>query len=261
MKNPSKTQTATPSTAVANARKTMSRRVLPVFMAGLTAVAFASTSHALGHQGTSAQGVSRVLSDVASRRAATNETLTNAEDNTRGAEQATTWGTPPGASWSDGEFVDEFFTGFKPADDGSGWTVITVVRLTGQFVEAFVTRPSGAVMRARLHPRDLVGVEFLAPRCEADGTCITLRYRVASVTRARSRTATPGHGGQPEVWRYDLQTTDASARQDAVWRDVRPAPLSQDHGQASSPVIGDGPGDAGSDCRTAPCRGALIARQ
>ena len=169
---------------------------------GLVTLGWPSTSLALGTQGPGAQNPSIELPEVVVHGAA--------------AAVATTPATPLETTWLQGPR----FTGFKPGSNGAEPTAITVMHFSGAIVEAIVKPPGGDAIHARLHPRDLIGVQFIERRCWGEGVCASLRYRIARVARDRSRNNMARHSSNDDVWLYDLEYIAAQSPGPTSWRNV-----------------------------------------
>lgn len=214
---------ATTVNTATSVTSTTGRVLLPLLAAGVATLALVPASHALGTQGQSAQGLSSGIPSMISKAGGVK------------GQRAVT-GTPLDTTWLNGDL----FTGFKPGPNGTAATAITVLRFAGDVVEALVRTPTGQVTQTELHPRQLVGVEFVQALCQPKGTsCFAIRYRIAGVVQDRSRNTMARHSSNRGIWLYDLEYNAAESPDEERWRDVCAPPQGPDTTRSSGGLFLD----------------------
>ena len=151
-------------------------------------------------------------------------------------------GTPIDSVWLQGEV----FTGVKPGEDGAEATVITVLGFEGDQVKAYMSSADGSFAPADLHASDLIGVEWIEPRCDREKKCVSVRYRITGATRDRSRNTMRSYSSNDDVWLYELEYATAKQPGPGDWQKVCAA----DRDQIAKGLFVDGSLDASGTWRT-----------
>ncbi|MCG8424718.1 MAG: hypothetical protein MJE77_43060 [Proteobacteria bacterium] len=175
-----------------------------VILAGLCSVVHAET-HAQGthSQGTHSQGT---------HSQGTHSQGTPSQDPVVGTPLKTTW------------LTGTTLTAILAGAPGAAATFVRVMRFRGDNVDAFIWQRELGWSRVELHPRALVGAEWLEHRCDNNGHCVWRRFRIVGAEPDTSRNTMPSHGDNSDVWLYNVLYTssdDPSTWQNACDEDAR----------------------------------------
>jgi hypothetical protein len=97
---------------------------------------------------------------------------------------------------------------------------IEITRFDGDVVHAHALdgalEPGTAL---RLHPADLVGMQWTESRCERD-TCSRLTFRIASAAPDETENTMPEHASNRDTWLYRVEHTAMPAPEEHDWQDA-----------------------------------------
>lgn len=157
---------------------------------------------------------------------------------------------PESAHWLQGERL------LASLADG---TRIAIARFEGDVVHAHalddVEEPGAAL---RLHPADLVGMQWTESRCQ-DDTCARVAFRIVSAAPDHTENTMPAHAGNRDTWLYRVEHTAEPAPAEHDWQNA----CAQDTGSDMGLFVGgrwdaDGAWQAGG--YTFSCARGVIAK-
>lgn len=98
--------------------------------------------------------------------------------------------------------------------------VLEVLRAAGESVHALRWSAATGWRELMLHPRELVGYEWLEYHCGAPGECSLTTYRITHVEQDISRNTMPEYRDNGDIWLYRVEYTDAATPNAGAWQPV-----------------------------------------
>ncbi|HWN68154.1 MAG TPA: ADYC domain-containing protein, partial [Haliangium sp.] len=111
-------------------------------------------------------------------------------------------------------------TGIKIDPETSQAMLVAIRGFHGDAIDALVWKPRLGHHAFILSPSELIGLQWIEPRCTDDGHCSSIRHRIVDGLPDTSRSTMPVHADNRDVWLFEVQYTSVDEPAEEDWQNL-----------------------------------------
>ena len=111
----------------------------------------------------------------------------------------------------------ESFVGVRFDVERHGASLVAVLAFRGARLQAQVWDTQAGWRASELHPRELIGLQWVESRCRGDG-CARRTYRVTGAAQDHSQNTMPAFGSNADIWLHDVEYSSGRIAPASRWR-------------------------------------------